>query len=199
MTGAIARSLNDEGVGVEGLVGDQSAEIDGFDQRFGASEIVILDCADLDRIAESVDQRVDLDRQSAAGSADGLRRVFLSAGAMPVSAHDGGVNHHVFVVAIAARQNVIDRDPIGRRAMRIVASVGPSSGRPLTSQTFADSEIPRASERQVVPHPILIRSRVNCTKALVWRPPKRIRRILFRRRRARQGGHHAEGASRPPC
>jgi hypothetical protein len=32
----------DEGVGVEGLVSDQSAGIDGFDQRFGTSEIVIL-------------------------------------------------------------------------------------------------------------------------------------------------------------
>jgi hypothetical protein len=32
----------DEGVGVEGLVGDQSAGIDGFDQRFGTGQIVIL-------------------------------------------------------------------------------------------------------------------------------------------------------------
>ena len=32
----------DEGVGVERLVGDQSAGIDGFDERLSASQIVIL-------------------------------------------------------------------------------------------------------------------------------------------------------------
>ena len=48
----------DEGVGVEGLVGDQSAGRDGFDQRFGAREIVILAGAEphLDGIAKSVDE-----------------------------------------------------------------------------------------------------------------------------------------------
>ena len=73
-----------EGVGVEGLVGDQSAGRDSFDQRFGASEIVILAGAEhhLDRIAESVDERVNLGRQSAAGSADGLRTVFFWAPAL---------------------------------------------------------------------------------------------------------------------
>jgi len=74
----------DEGVGVEGLVGDQSAGIDGFDQRFGASEIVILAWAEhhRDRIAEGVDERVNLGGQSAAGSADGLRAVFFWAPAL---------------------------------------------------------------------------------------------------------------------
>ncbi len=32
----------DEGVGVESLVGDQGAGIDGFDERLSASQIVIL-------------------------------------------------------------------------------------------------------------------------------------------------------------
>ena len=74
----------DEGVGVEGLVGDQSAGIDGFDQRFGTSEIVILAGAEhhLDGIAEGVDERVNLGGQSAAGSADGLRAVFFWAPAL---------------------------------------------------------------------------------------------------------------------
>ena len=69
----------DEGVGVERLVGDQSAGVDGFDQRFGASEIVILARAEhhLDRIAESVDERVNLGAQSTARAADGLRAVFF--------------------------------------------------------------------------------------------------------------------------
>src|SRR5208337_617918 len=74
----------DEGVGVEGLVGDQSAGRDGFDQRFGTSEIVILARAEhhLDGIAEGIDERVNLGRQSAAGSADGLRTVFFWAPAL---------------------------------------------------------------------------------------------------------------------
>ena len=74
----------DEGVGVEGLVGDQGAGIDAFDQRFGACEIVILARAehDLDRIAEGVDERVNFGGQSAAGPADGLRAVFFWAPAL---------------------------------------------------------------------------------------------------------------------
>ena len=74
----------DEGVGVEGLVGDQSAGIDGFDQRFGAGEIVILARAEhhLDRIAEGVDQGVNFGGQSATGSADRLRTVFFWAPAL---------------------------------------------------------------------------------------------------------------------
>ena len=69
----------DEGVGVEGLVSDQSAGIDGFDQRFSPNEVVILARAEhhLDRIAKGVDERVNLGGQSAAGSADGLRAVFF--------------------------------------------------------------------------------------------------------------------------
>ena len=74
----------DEGVGVERLVGDQSAGIDGFDERFSASQIVILARAEhhLDRIAEGVDDRMNLGGQSAAGSADGLRTVFFWAPAL---------------------------------------------------------------------------------------------------------------------
>ena len=60
----------DEGVGVERLVSDQSAGVDGFDERFSASQIVILARAEhhLDRIAEGIDERVNLGGQSAAGS-----------------------------------------------------------------------------------------------------------------------------------
>src|SRR6516225_4812360 len=74
----------DEGVGVEGLVGDQSAGIDGFDQRLGASEIVILARAEhhLDRIAEGIDKRMNFGGQSAAGSADCLRALFFWAPAL---------------------------------------------------------------------------------------------------------------------
>ena len=74
----------DESVGVERLVGDQSAGIDGFDERFSASQIVILARAEhhLDRIAEGIDERVNFGGQSAAGSADGLRTVFFWAPAL---------------------------------------------------------------------------------------------------------------------
>jgi len=74
----------DEGVGVERLVGDQGAGIDGFDERLSASQIVILARAEhhLDRIAKGIDERVNLGGQSAAGSADGLRAVFFWAPAL---------------------------------------------------------------------------------------------------------------------
>ena len=74
----------DEGVGVEGLVGDQRAGIDGFDQRFGAHEIVILARAEhhLDWIAEGVDEGVNFGGQSSPGSTDGLRAVFFWAPAL---------------------------------------------------------------------------------------------------------------------
>src|SRR6516165_12589098 len=58
--------------------------------------------------------------------------------------------------------------------MHIVASVGPSSGRPLTSQTFADSGIPRRSETQSVPRPIPICSRLNRRQALKGVGPARV-------------------------
>ena len=66
------------------FIGDQSAGIGGFDERFGAGEIVILARAEhhLDRIAEGVDEGVNLGGQSAAGSADGLRAVFFWAPAL---------------------------------------------------------------------------------------------------------------------
>ena len=89
LVGSEKRDLRQEpqrilGVGVEGLVGDQSAGIDGFDQRFGAGEIVILARAEhhLDRIAEGADQGVNFGGQSATGSADGLRTVFFWAPAL---------------------------------------------------------------------------------------------------------------------
>ena len=74
----------DESVGVERLVGDHSAGIDGFDERFGASQIVILARAEhhLDGIAEGVDEHMNLGGQSAAGSTDRLRTVFFWAPAL---------------------------------------------------------------------------------------------------------------------
>jgi hypothetical protein len=66
------------------FIGDQSAGIGGLDQRFGASQIVILARAEhhLHGIAEGVDERMNLGGQSAAGSADGLHAVFFWAPAL---------------------------------------------------------------------------------------------------------------------
>ena len=52
--------------------------------EFGAGEIAILARAEhhLDRIAEGVDEGVNLGGQSAAGSTDGLRAVFFWAPAL---------------------------------------------------------------------------------------------------------------------
>jgi hypothetical protein len=76
--------IADEGIGVEGLVGDQGAGIDGFDQRFGTSQIVILARAEhhLDGIAEGIDERANLGGQSSTGSTDGLRTIFFWAPAL---------------------------------------------------------------------------------------------------------------------
>ena len=86
MTGVIARSLRAsmKASASKAFIGDQSAGIDGFDQRFGASQIVILARGEhhRDGIAESIDERVNLGGQSAARSADGLRAVFFWAPAL---------------------------------------------------------------------------------------------------------------------
>ena len=96
----------DEGVGVEGLVGDESAGVDGFDESFSARQIVILaraelsprrDCRGRRRARESWwSIRRGIDRWPA--------RRFFWPRAMLVSAHDGGVDHHVFVVVIAGQE-----------------------------------------------------------------------------------------------
>ena len=73
---------------------------------FSASQIVILARAEhyFDGIAEGVDERMNLvvnpprDRPMACAPS------FLGARAMLVSAHDGGVDHHVFIVVIAGQE-----------------------------------------------------------------------------------------------
>jgi hypothetical protein len=52
---------------------------------------------------------------------------FLSAGAMLVSTHDGGVDHHVFVAMIAGQEL---EDPLEN------AALGPSVEANITSQSF---------------------------------------------------------------
>ena len=71
----------DEGIGIVGLVGNQSLWLGVVDQWLGASEIVSLAWGEhqLDGVAQRIDERVDLGGQSAARSADRLRTVFFRA------------------------------------------------------------------------------------------------------------------------
>ena len=72
-------------VGIVTLVGDKRLRLDFGEQRFGLRDVVDLSTgqADRQRIAERVDDRVDLGRQSAARSPDRfLAAVFLGAPAL---------------------------------------------------------------------------------------------------------------------
>jgi hypothetical protein len=63
-------------------------------------------------------------------------------------------------MAFPARQNIFDPIPLVV-AQCITSHRSALLGRPLKSQTFADSGIPRVSETQSVPRPIPIRSPLN--------------------------------------
>lgn len=64
----------DQGVGVIGLVGQEGSRTDSGQQRLGLAKIGGLAGGqrDADRIAQGVDDDVDLGGQSASGAADGL-------------------------------------------------------------------------------------------------------------------------------
>jgi hypothetical protein len=64
----------DERVGVISLVGDQSLGLEVFEQRFGLRDVGCLPRRQRqrDRVAECIDDSMDLCRQAAARAADGL-------------------------------------------------------------------------------------------------------------------------------
>ena len=64
----------DEAVGVVALVAEERARLDLGGQGFGLGDVVGLAAgeAQRERIAESIDDRMDLGRQTAARAADGL-------------------------------------------------------------------------------------------------------------------------------
>jgi hypothetical protein len=72
--GAAFVEFSDQGVCVEGRVGDQAAEVDRFDQRRDADSIepVARQQDEADQIAERISERQDLRRPAALGPADGL-------------------------------------------------------------------------------------------------------------------------------
>jgi hypothetical protein len=74
----------DERVGVVRLVGNDRPWVDTLEQWLAAGEIVVLSWGEneLDRVAESVDQRMNFRAQPTAGSTDRLRAVFFLAPAL---------------------------------------------------------------------------------------------------------------------
>lgn len=74
----------DQAISVVGLIGEQGLEVCPFDQRLGLAEVRGLARGQREfyRVAERIDQGVDLGGQSAAGSADGLLAVFFRAPAL---------------------------------------------------------------------------------------------------------------------
>ena len=69
----------DQGIGVIGLVGQEGLRFDLFEQRRGLADIGGLSRRERqgDRIAERIDDGMDLRGQSASGSADGLVFAFF--------------------------------------------------------------------------------------------------------------------------
>ena len=89
-----------------------------WDQRFGTSQIVILARAEHHRDVICRGRRRA--RKSWWSIRRGIdrwlaHRLFLGASAMLVSAHDGGVDHHVFVVVIAGQEfeNLLENAALG--------------------------------------------------------------------------------------
>ena len=74
----------DQRVGVVSLVGEQRTWIGIFEQRLRTNQVMVLPWRQhqIDRISQSVDERMDFGSQSAARSADGLRAVFFRAPAL---------------------------------------------------------------------------------------------------------------------
>ena len=74
----------DQRIGVVSLVGEQRTWIGIFEQRLRTSQIMVLPWRQhqVDRIAQSVDERMDFGGQASARSADGLRAVFFRAPAL---------------------------------------------------------------------------------------------------------------------
>jgi hypothetical protein len=71
---AALRELLDEGVAVVSLVADEGVRVDLVEQRRGLSDVGRLPRRQRqrDRVAECIDDSVDLRRQAAARTADGL-------------------------------------------------------------------------------------------------------------------------------
>ena len=78
--------LGAQPVDIEGLVGQERQDLDILDERLDADAVMTLTGQENEagQIAERVDQGHDLGRQAAARSADGLIRVPLFRGILPV-------------------------------------------------------------------------------------------------------------------
>ena len=98
-----ALGLEDPGIGVKGFVGGEPLSGHGPQQGIGAGQIVRLSSSQqkCQRIAERVDQGVDLGTGPAAAMADRLILMFFwRASAVLMRPNDGAVDHRVFVVGV---------------------------------------------------------------------------------------------------
>jgi len=88
------------------LIGEQGAWIGAVDQRLRAGQIVRLPRRkhQFDRIAQASTRAWILVVSPPRDRPIVARRFFSRAGAMLMRAHDGGVDHHVFVVVITRQQ-----------------------------------------------------------------------------------------------
>ena len=94
-----AREVGNDGIAVEGLVGDQSAEGDSVDQRSDADliETVAGQQDEADQIAERVGQRqvFSLSCRPWSGRSPGLASPFCAL-TVAMDFDDGGIDHGVF-------------------------------------------------------------------------------------------------------
>jgi hypothetical protein len=77
-----------------------------IDQALGPSHIVDLPCREhqIGRIAQDIDKGVNFRYQPAHDRPIAWSPSFLSAGTVSMSARNGGVDHHVFVIGVARQQ-----------------------------------------------------------------------------------------------
>src|SRR5216684_284151 len=73
-SGAASVHLGDDPIGIEGLVGDQGAELDALDQRRDPHRVEALSRQqdESDEVAEGIGEGQDFGRHAALGAADGL-------------------------------------------------------------------------------------------------------------------------------
>src|SRR3954451_22080654 len=106
-------------VRIERLVGNERLGLKLWEQGIGSSQIVLLTAGEMkaDRIAERIDGGVNFRAQPSARAPDGLilTPLFTCSRAVLVGAHDGGVDHRVFVVRVV-RQVV--KNPLPNPALR---------------------------------------------------------------------------------
>jgi hypothetical protein len=96
----------DQRINVVSLVTKQGNWIGAVDQLLRAGQIVGLSRGEqqFDGIAQGIDEGMDFVVSPRRIGRSLVRRFFSRTGAVRMCAHDGGVNHHVFIVMVARQQ-----------------------------------------------------------------------------------------------